>query len=76
MSSRIVLLAIVNLFCACTIFGGDLNKQEQEKLRKSFAKGQQFFLIHQYLEGDVKGLHIYKIRADADPEFVLRGATL
>jgi hypothetical protein len=58
------------LFRGVALFGADLSKQEQEKLKKFFEKDQSFFLITTYLEGDVKGLHVYNIRSNANPEFV------
>lgn len=68
MKTRTVVSAIMILFSTVVIFGNDLSKQDQQTLRKAFMKGQKLFLIHPYLEGDIKGLHVYNIRAGADPE--------
>jgi hypothetical protein len=70
MNARASFLIMANIFYAFALFGGDLSNAEQEKLKKTFTKGQSFFLIQPYLEGDVKGLHIYNVRPVATPEFV------
>lgn len=69
MNARTMVLIFISFFWAVVLFGNDLTKQDQEKLRKAFTKAQALFLMHPYLEGDIKGLHIYNIRADAEPEF-------
>jgi hypothetical protein len=69
MNAKTSNFVVMILFCAVVLFGNDLTKQDQEKLRKAFMKGQAWFLVCPYLEGDVKGLHIYNIRANAAPEF-------
>lgn len=68
MNARNVCLVILNSFCATVLFGTSLPKQDQEKLRKVFLKGQESFLICPYLEGSVNGLTLYNIRANASPE--------
>jgi hypothetical protein len=67
MNAKAILLVILNLFCAVALFGGDLNKPEQEKLRKAFSKGQEFFLIPLYLEGGVRGYTTYEIHENLLP---------
>jgi len=69
MTRIVCLLMLLFAWPSFTVYAGDLIKQDKALLRQTYEKGQEFYLIKPYLEGDWKGLHVYKIRPDAPVEF-------
>lgn len=67
--SRLQTAILVLSFSFLTLAAANLSKADKELLRETYKEDQKFFLLNPYLEGDVKGLHVYKIRSDSPPEF-------
>ena len=67
--SRLQTAILVLFFSFLTLAAVNLSKADKELLRDTYKEDQKFFLLNPYLEGDVKGLHVYKIRSDSPPEF-------